>query len=306
MNNSKYNNIYQKRIYHIQDYICLHLEQKLTLENLAKKLNQSPFHFHRLFKLIAKENLYEFIKRIRLEKSCAMLISKENIKIIHIALSCGFSTSSAFSKAFKSHFQVTPSNYRKCYFLNNSKNGTLNSNTSKEAIYPFEYISDSELQSLINRRKNMNVTIESIPKYRIAYMRQIGPYGANNVLLMQKLKQWAISRDLLTETSIILGVAHDDPNITPPEKCRYDCCIVLSEGYELDNDMCEGVMPGGSYAVFPVEYTAENIQKAWNDIFTVWLPESGYQIDERPVFERYTGSDVDIEPDFTEICIPLK
>jgi len=35
---------------------------------------------------------------------------------------------------------------------------------------------------------------------------------------MQKLKEWAITRNLLVESAIILGIAHDDPKMTPPRK----------------------------------------------------------------------------------------
>lgn len=313
MQKSRSRHIYEQRIYKVQDYICTHLDQELKLEKIAKISEFSPFYFHRIFKSIAGETLYDFIQRVRLEKSCAMLAAKSDVKIIHIAMSCGFSTASSFSKAFKKHFKVSPSDYRNKYFLanhkneiSNRKNGTHDGKVGKERMTPVEYISDSELEILLNRRKSMHVRIENLPAYRIAYMRQIGSYGSNNIQLMQKLKKWAITRDLLTDTSIILGIAHDDPEVTPSEKCRYDCCIVLSDKYDLEKDMNEAMLPGGQYAIFSVEHTAEAIGKAWHEIFSIWLPDSSYQIDDRPLFERFIGTALSVEPDSCEICIPLK
>ena len=59
----------------------------------------------------------------------------------------------------------------------------------------------------------MNIEIEYIPYCRIAYVRQIGPYGENNVQTMEQLKIWAQSNNLLDEQSIILGIAHDNPEL---------------------------------------------------------------------------------------------
>ncbi|MEM7737959.1 MAG: GyrI-like domain-containing protein [Deinococcota bacterium] len=154
----------------------------------------------------------------------------------------------------------------------------------------------------------MNVTLQTLPTYRIAYMRQIGPYGVNNAQLMQKLKTWAVTQDLLDASSIILGIAHDDPALTPADKCRYDCGIVLAADYNLDKRINETTFPGGEYAVVLLEHTAEAINTAWQQIFSTWLPDSAYQLDTRPIFERYMGAsnaDVTIEPATCEICVPI-
>ena len=310
MEKNKKRIIYEQRIYSAQDYISNHLDQELTIEKLAQISDFSPFHFHRIFKAIAGETLCDFIQRIRLEKACILLALNHDMKIVNIAMDCGFATPSSFAKAFKHCYKVTPSIYRKNSNSgkHKSKNGTSDSKNRKERNTPAVYISDMELEILYKRRKEMNIKIEKLPGYRIAYMRRIGAYGPDNVQVMQQLKKWAITRNLLIESSIILGVAHDTPEVTPPEKCRYDACIVLSDDYELESNINETRLPGGKYAIFPVDHTSEAIAKAWNDIFAVWLPDSGYQIDNRPVFERYTvvTKKNKPEPDFCEICIPVK
>jgi AraC family transcriptional regulator len=305
--------IYEQRIYRVQDYIGAHLDEELSLDNLAHISSFSSFHFHRIFKAVTGETVHDFIRRIRLEKSCSLLSLNPDMKITNIALDCGFSSSSSFAKAFKQYYKTSPSEYRGRQNTGNSgkqngKNGKHDSKTGDESSSPFWYITDQELEILYRRRKKMNVKIEELPGYRIAYMRRIGAYGPDNVQLMQKLKKWAITRDLLGGSSMILGIAHDDPDVTPAERCRYDACIVIPKEYELEKDINESVFPGGRYAVFKVDHTAEAISGAWDDIFSVWLPDSGYQMDSRPLFERYIGAAVDIkiEPVSCEICIPVK
>jgi len=150
----------------------------------------------------------------------------------------------------------------------------------------------------------MDIMIEKIPTYRVAFIRQIGPYGINNVQTMEKLKQWAKSNDLFNDESIILGIAQDNPETTKPENCRYDTCIVVSRYYAVtDGHVREGYIVGGKYAVFKIIHTAEAVQKAWIDIFPELLRQ-GYQFDEtRPIIERYIVKMVNNH--HCEICVPV-
>ena len=48
------------------------------------------------------------------------------------------------------------------------------------------------------------------------------------------------------------------------------------------------VIPGGKYAVAHFELSSpEEYQSAWYTLCGGWLPESGYQPDDRPSFEHY-------------------
>ncbi|MEA1962286.1 MAG: GyrI-like domain-containing protein [Bacillota bacterium] len=151
----------------------------------------------------------------------------------------------------------------------------------------------------------MNMKIETIPPYRIAYLRYIGPYGTSNVQTMEKLKKWAKSNDLLHDKSIILGIAHDNPETTKPENCRYDACAVVSDDYCVNNGcVSQGNIVGGKYAVLKISHTAEAVQKAWFEIFPE-LFKQGYQFDEtRPVLERYIFEMVNNH--YCELCVPIK
>lgn len=148
----------------------------------------------------------------------------------------------------------------------------------------------------------MNIQVETLPNYRIAYVRQNGPYGPGNTQAMEKLKEWARGKNLLTESAIMLGVPQDNPETTLPEKCRYDACIVISKGYQVENSIRESELSGGKYVICKIKHTAEDIQKAWNEIFP-YLQNSGYQIDNKPILERYTGEM--INNDFCETCVPI-
>lgn len=149
----------------------------------------------------------------------------------------------------------------------------------------------------------MNIKIENLPKYRIAYVRQVGPYSPDNVQAMKKLKNWAEENNLLADTAIILGISQDNPETTSPGNCRYDACIVIANDHQINDSVSESKLAGGKYAIYKVKHTAEDIQKAWTEIFPELL-NRGYQIDTKPIFERYIGEMV--FNDYCEICVPIK
>lgn len=150
----------------------------------------------------------------------------------------------------------------------------------------------------------MNINIETIPYCSIAYIRQVGAYGEGNIKTMEKLKDWAKANNLMNSKTVIFGIAHDNPQITPPENCRYDVCILLpDENFPVGSDVQLGKIAGGKHVVFTVTHTAEAVQQAWVDIFPV-LSDNGYLPDTtRPIMERYAAEK--IEKHLCEICVPI-
>jgi len=150
----------------------------------------------------------------------------------------------------------------------------------------------------------MNYSIETLPTYRIAFARKVGPYGAANYKTMELIKQWAKAKGLFDSSSILLGIPRDNPAITPASDCRYDACIVLSDqDYELDSYIYEEDYEGGTYLIMNVEHTEEGVKQAWSQFPSI-LEESGYQMEERPIIERYQVKLV--QKGYCELCVPVK
>jgi AraC family transcriptional regulator len=156
----------------------------------------------------------------------------------------------------------------------------------------------------------MNASVVTLPDYHVACMRSVGPYGPTQIpALWSKLFGWAQARGLVTPDAVSLGISYDDPNVTPPEKCRYDACIVVPSDPSPDPEITVKVVPGGKYAVSKYEGTADEIGKAWGQILSIWLPSSGYQMDNRDCFELYRGAfylDQAKGIFECEICVPVK
>ncbi|PAF32895.1 GyrI-like domain-containing protein [Paenibacillus sp. 7516] len=150
----------------------------------------------------------------------------------------------------------------------------------------------------------MEMSMEHLASCRIAYVRQVGPYGSANVQAMNQLKQWANEKRLLTEAAVLFGIPQDNPSTTPPHHCRYDAAIVLHELELPEDDSIEiGELQGGNYLICKVRHTPEGIQQAWNEIIP-YLQNNRYIIDQQPVLERYRW-DL-LEQHECEICVPVK
>ncbi|MFR8104514.1 MAG: GyrI-like domain-containing protein [Clostridia bacterium] len=148
----------------------------------------------------------------------------------------------------------------------------------------------------------MKYTIEEIVPQKIAYMRRTGPYGVENQKLMQELKKWAMNKNIF-KNSVIYGIAQDGTD-TPPEKCRYDVCIVVEDESILDNNVMIGKLQGGKYAIFTINHTAEDVQEFWQSAFEI-LKENNIQYDfSKPILERYKENLVNNGK--CEFCVPLE
>lgn len=150
----------------------------------------------------------------------------------------------------------------------------------------------------------MDIKIEIIPSYKIAYIRRTGSYGSENVEIMEKLKSWAREQNLFNENSIILGIAQDNPEFTEPKDCRYDTCLVVSDEFNVDNNYINfGKTIGGKYCVFKISHTVDAMQKAWMEIFSE-LSKRDYEFDgKRPILERYAMQMINNH--YCEICVPI-
>lgn len=150
----------------------------------------------------------------------------------------------------------------------------------------------------------MKMIIEQMPVTNIVFKRNVGPYGESNYATMARIKEFAKNNNLFNDDTIILGISRDNPETTKSEKCRYDACVVISEGFKTDEqDIQKGIVEGGKYSVFIIEHTSEAVKKAWNEIFQEVL-SNGYKIDfSRDILERYAVKM--IKNNKCEICIPI-
>ncbi|MBN2324483.1 MAG: AraC family transcriptional regulator [Spirochaetes bacterium] len=288
---------YVSRINRVIDYIEEHIEDELSLERLSKVASFSPFHFHRIFKGIVGEPLNRFIQRIRLEKAANRLIENPRLTVTEIAMDYGFSSSSAFARAFRECFGTSATGWREKRKMGETERniGKTNSNGEKDEETSSPYTGDTKSQKWrrIEMAKEVKpkVDVIDVPVMHVAYVRHIGPYKGDEALferLMSTLFRWAGARDLLRfPKTKVLCVYHDNPDVTDESRLRTSVCITVPEETEVGGEVGKMTLDGGKYAVGHFELAGDEYEAAWNALYGTWLPESGYQPDDRPPFEMY-------------------
>lgn len=274
---------YIQRIHRVVDYISANISDELSLATLANVAHWSPFHFHRIFAAVTGESVANFVKRVRLECAAHFLAYHPDKSILDIALICGYQTNASFSKAFKDLHGVSPSEWRD-QASNNRKIGQQDSKIGKADAPTWKVEWNQRYTS--PQENIMEVSIKQLPNYQIAYMRHVGAYGPAAIpALWQRMNSWAEVHGLMNENTITIGISRDDPSVTPPEKCRYDACIVTDKKID-SKDVNYTTFSGGPYAVTEFVGTPQEIQKGWMDFYS-WLIHSRHQPDAKPVVEIY-------------------
>jgi len=118
---------------------------------------------------------------------------------------------------------------------------------------------------------------------------------------------WAGMRGLLGPSMKLLGIVYDDPDVTPPDKVRYEAAVTVSGEVQPEGEFGVMEFPAGSYGVAEHKGPYEELGKAYQRIYGGWLPKSAYHLRDVPAFEQYLNSPQNTKPEdlVTLIHIPL-
>jgi AraC family transcriptional regulator len=280
---------HSERVNEVLQYINSHIGDELTISVLAEISNYSNFHFHRIMRAYLGESIGSYIIRVRMDAG-ATLLQYTQLEIVEIAYKVGYNSPSSFNKAFKKHFQISPSDLR--------KNGRV-------GLHHFCHIN----KNVIMENVSLKPRIKNIKDKKVAYTVAIGKYGDDNTKqAWQRIVAFAQKNKLFGFGTECIGISLDNPNVTDIEKCRYEACIICKKDIKAEGDIGMKVIEGGTYAIFKHKGTYETLINAYNYIFGEWLPNSQHELRELPSYEIYHNSPDDTKPEKlkTDIYIPLE
>ena len=94
----------------MQRYIKAHLDEAITLADLARVSRYSPWYAHRLFVQNLNMPPAEYIRKFRLAQS-ALKLRDEQVKVADVAFVLGFGSVDGYQRAFYREFGCNPSEY---------------------------------------------------------------------------------------------------------------------------------------------------------------------------------------------------
>jgi len=113
-----------KTIRSIHEQLVGNLSQRFTIESLSRQYLMNATTLKKVFKAVYGTSIAAHIKTHRMEQAAKLLLTTQN-DIIQIAQSVGYESQSRFTAAFKEHFQMLPTEYRKNFHSNGNQQSNI-------------------------------------------------------------------------------------------------------------------------------------------------------------------------------------
>ena len=95
-------------------YIHDHIGENISLDSVSREVGLNPAYLSSVFKKDSGQNFMEYVTYVRME-TAKNLLTRSGDSVIDIAYAVGYSDVKYFSKLFKKHSHLTPTEYRKLY-----------------------------------------------------------------------------------------------------------------------------------------------------------------------------------------------
>lgn len=262
-----------------------HLDERLSLDELAAIAGFSPYHFHRIFRHVTGEAPKEYLRRLRLERAVYRLKGSPD-NVLRIALEAGFRTHETFTRAFARQFAIHPSEFRAV--LREYRECAEDLMDSRS----FAGFTDETPLTLRFDLRKEPVTVERTPPRHLIFVRHI---GYENLLadedsflgLWDELFAYADARGLEYSPELLVGITHDDPYVTEERRIRFDACLPITAPLRGRHPVGYRYQRAGLCVARRHFGALEEIAKTFAYIGVDWLPPADHGLGAAPPFEAY-------------------
>lgn len=262
------------RVHAAMDRILADPAGSHDLAAVASSVHASPYHFHRVFKQLVGETLHSFQKRVRLERALYAMAHGDRA-LTDIALELGFSSASAFSRAFKEHYGTSPRAFD-LQRWRNERRGELTEGAPYLERLPAGANPDG-----------FQVAIRTLPPRRFAYHRVTDPFQPGRVTgAAEELVAWARAEGV---DGTWYGWMFEDPELVPLEQCRYDVAVEIGAMQAVPAPFGALEWPSMTVACVTLRGDIGLEQRALDWIYGTWLPRSGREPGRFPCCEVWHG-----------------
>ncbi|MES2733630.1 MAG: GyrI-like domain-containing protein [Bacteroidota bacterium] len=276
-------------------YIEEHLSEPMNLKLLADLGNTSYYHFNHVFSETQGEPIWQFVKRLRLERA-AYLLQYAGLSVADIAEAIGYASNASFSKAFEQHFQQSPTRFRSL---------------------PRPSVKADPGNDILNYTAP-RLTIE--PDQQMLFVRKAGLLRHQEAWQhLMEILEYPAPKSFFTEEGLsnpgFIGKSPDVPGITVEANLRYDVGLTVKPGIKLTGKEAMGqaiqwqTLPGGKYAVLLHQGSTDALAASFQAIYSDWLPKSGYRLRNAPSYQKYLPLPNNSEwatTSITQIYIPIQ
>jgi AraC family transcriptional regulator len=281
---------YHVRLQRVSDHIHDHLDEALNLHQLSELACLSPHHWHRIYVAFFGETMAATIKRLRLNRA-AGLLAQSLMPIQKVAERSGFPNVQSFTRTFSDAYGLPPAAYR-----------------DKGQHIEFHY------QLPEYKEGAFEVRLVSVETFDVIGLPHQGSF-------MEIDKAFGTLYGTLSAHAIegydlrCLGIYYTDPFAVLERDLRSMACVVPNEAVRQKLILYGAVQKiqtiqimGGKYAVLHFRGPYASMQAAYKWLFGYWLPKSGFQAADMPLFEDYLNNPRQVAPMdlLTNIYLPIR
>lgn len=262
-----------ERLNQSMNYIEEHLTDEIDYEQLGRIACCSAYHYQRMFTYMAGITLAEYIRRRKMSLA-AVDLQDGNNRIIDIAAKYGYSSPTAFNRAFQAFHGIAPSSVK-------------NEGISVKTFSPIVF------KIAVKGANEMNYRIETKGAFRIiGISAPLEKEIEKNFMVVPNLWQEAASNGTMQK---LAGMMDAPPmGLLGVSACndieQWKYFIAVSSTKESEG-LEEYTVPASTWAIFSGSGTNQSIQELEQRIVTEWLPTSGYEYANAPDIEVYLNPD---------------
>ena len=171
-----------EQIQYIINYVNLNYQNSISLNELANEMFTSPSTLSRFFKKHYGIYFGDFVNKVRFNYAVKDLL-ETNKTITKIAIDCGFSNASVFSKNFQSMYGMSPTEYRKVELAKeNDRKEKLKFDNEKliKDISMLQY-EDAEIQK-ISKEVEVEALVSNSYNYKKPWNIVVNAGAAHNLI----------------------------------------------------------------------------------------------------------------------------
>jgi len=286
---------YRIKFHRVLDYIDTHLDENLDVEILSQVSYLSKYHFHRQFSALYGMGVSVYIKKLRFKRAAYQLAFRVDLKVIDIALSSGYESSEAFSRAFSNAVGQSPSSFRK----------EPNWFPWQESMKPL-----IELRHKIMKEKSLEISVKVVDfaETGVAVLEHKGaPETLGNTV--REFIKWRKEVGLPPNKCRTFNLLYSDPNTTAPDDYRFDLCVSVKRDIEANSyGVVNKVISEGRCAVVRHVGSDDTIGGVIDYLYSQWLNENNEELRDFPLFfERVSFfPEVPENQMITDVYLPLK
>lgn len=267
-------------------HIQASLDDDLTLSTLARYAGCSPSQLQRQFTVSLGETPKQYVSRLRLERAAFRLLVHDTT-VMQIALDCGYRNHETFTRAFRRRFGCVPSAWRV---------------GRKQAVVQL-----ARASGVASGYELSATRIVRLRPQHLAFVRHVGPYEDVPGSLFDELDSWAHARRL-PGPRVWMGIGHDAPDTTPPDRLRFDAALVVASPFVADGRIGCQRFDGGEHAVTTHVGPFETLPAAYAHLLPRVLALPGFRLMGVPAVEIYHAAQVDVHHRLnqTDLCLPVQ